>query len=51
MPDFIIDDRFIIPEDIKKMSKEELNAEIERLENEQRKKKTESQLKNSKIAV
>ena len=40
-----IDDRFEIPEDIKNMSKEELRAEIERLEAEAREKKMEKQKK------
>ena len=30
--EFIIDDRVIIPEDVKKMSKDELDKEIARLE-------------------
>lgn len=34
MPNFLIDDRCIIPEDIKRMSKEELEMEIKRLEKE-----------------
>lgn len=37
--EYIVDDRIIIPEDVKRMSKEELDREIARLEEEQRKKK------------
>lgn len=36
---YFADDRMIIPEYIKRMSKEELDAEIERLEREHRDKK------------
>ena len=43
--DLYIDDRFEISEDIKNMSKEELRAEIERLEAEAREKKMEKQKK------
>lgn len=37
--EFFIDDRVIIPEHIQKMSREELNREIVRLESEARKEK------------
>jgi len=37
---YFIDDRVIIPDDIKKMSKEELDAEIAKFEAEMRKHKT-----------
>ena len=50
MPDFLIDDRFIISKDIKKMSKEELDKEIERLENENKIKKA-TQRKNEKNGI
>ena len=35
--EYVIDDRVIIPDDIKKMTKEELDKEISRLEAEARK--------------
>ena len=35
-----LDDRVIIPESIKKMTKDELDKEIERIESEHKKKKT-----------
>ena len=44
---YILDDRVIIPEYIKKMSKEELDAEIARLEKEEQEKKA----KNRKLAA
>lgn len=37
---YFLDDRCIIPDEVKKMSKEELDAEIERLEEEARQEKT-----------
>lgn len=41
--EYIVDDRVIIPEDIKKMSREELEQEILKLEQEERKRKTKKQ--------
>lgn len=46
---YFADDRFIIPEKIKKMSKEELDIEISRLEQEVKNKKRNGQKKD--IAV
>ena len=46
---FFADDRFIIPDEIQKMSKEELETEIRRLEKELKDKKRNMQKKN--IAV
>jgi len=50
--EYIVDDRFIIPEDIKRMSKAELEAEIARLEKEERaKKKTDTEPLPDEIAA
>lgn len=45
--EYFADDRCIIPDEVKKMSREELDAEIERLEKEAREKKA----KNRKLAA
>ncbi len=45
--EYFADDRVIIPEYIKKMSKEELEQEIERLEKEAKEKKA----RNQKLAA
>lgn len=45
--EYFADDRCIIPDEVKKMSKEELDAEIERLEKEAREKKE----RNQKLVV
>lgn len=39
---YFLDDRVIIPDDVKNMSIEELDAEIERLERESKEKKAKS---------
>lgn len=44
---YFLDDRCIIPDEVKKMSKEELDAEIERLEKEEQEKKA----KNKKLVA
>ncbi len=41
--EYFADDRCIIPEEIKKMSREELDAEIERMEKEAKRKKEQRQ--------
>ena len=47
--EYFIDDRVVIPEDIKKMSKEELDREIARLEEEGRKERERIQSNIQKI--
>lgn len=41
--EYIVDDRVIIPEDIKNMSREELEQEIMKLEQEERERKAKKQ--------
>lgn len=46
---YFIDDRVIIPDDIKKMSKEELQKEIDKFEKEAKKKQKRSVKPHSKF--